>query len=664
MALTAGAREADPDPRRPYPGPPSDQNDLVLEAGERLSGELMPFVFIPADEPDPLKRYQGYEERGCRGLAVWRMGYAGERPLTDPAMEPLYRYIEIRGIPVIASIGRQEYLPEVVRLLRDHPNLKVISAGLLGFPEDLPRVQRTMELFPNLFVDTGFDADAGFEEVFRTIGADLDGARDFFDLMQDRIVFAGGLTFDHRLYRRGQWGAQIFKVYRSFLEREEIALRVRGDDGQWYPVRIPALALDEDILKKIYHHNFQRVVGRSLSTQVSSDLDFLLTSAPAGWSFDPVSPHRVVAALVAPKRKLVSTVSTQRLRDLFAGRLTDWRELNGEPGPIRVASYGPLAKVVADQLDVPLVAPLDIHHDAAEATRAIERDGDLLGIIPLANVPTHLEVITVDGDNPLVSNIKYCASKSSPTIAHYFTTYPLLIPVRFGEDANTEPFDPFEIRTVLIGGRVTAKDEGPIIAPVDAETEDRLADAMRPVYDILPSIRAADFSVFLGRPTTEREQFLLRVLGASATADNGRVARFGTEPDPAGAVCESAIRGVPVSVAGNPTSMPEHGIRIAALPAGATDDDVQAALAAGAHAVLAGDRLEAVAGLGALKTDLGSFFGDTGATGAYAFLSFYGDRLVSADVVPVMTEGGIVARRYGEQARRLMLDAYSNVAAP
>lgn len=668
VALVAGAREAPVLP--PFPDPPEadDPNELVLKAGETLPGLLIPFVHIPTGEGDPLELFRKMHERGARGLALWRTGSAEETALDDAVLSPLYRYLEINGVPVFCSIN-PEYLEELSTLLRDHPALKVVAGGLLGLPGDLPRVQRFLERHPKLFVDTGFDAEPGFEAVFQEILAGGE-ARAFFKEMKDRVLFAGGLLFDHRIYRRGLWGMQVFKAYRSFLEKEEIDLLLRDGEGVWKPVAMPALALPGEQLEKIYHDNFRKVVGMSFHDPVPSDMDSLIINAPEGWRYDPVSPRRMIAALVAPHQKLVSMISTQRLRDIFAGKLRDWREINGEPGPIRLASYGPLVRIVADRLDAPLQAKVLVFDDIGAMREAIESRGDLLGILPFADLDGRLAVISVDGDNPCVSNLRFCAAKAAPTVSAYFSTYPLLIPASFPEDARTRSFDPFEIRTILIAGRIRVPGPIPSLSPEGAALGDKdkaLKEAalrVKPVYEILPQVRRADLAAFFDEVSNPDQAYLLRILGARVILGRNSFLPFGAKRGEPVRRIVNSIRGVPVNF------VPEvgqvacegcqsgEGITILALPEGASESEVLAGLDRGAAAVFRGRNLAALPGFSPMNLDLGDFLGEEGAPGFSLTLSFYGDRLQRFTILPLVTRKGAVQRRFGEGARSDLLSAF------
>ncbi len=674
VALIAGSREAAVESPFPDPGPPPDPNELVLKAFDESKGVLIPFVTIAPDDPAPLDTFKALHQRGARGLALWRRGEAGERTLDAPELEPLYQYVELYGVPVFANIAGREYLGELSAALFDHPEMRVIGAGLLGMPGDLALVQTAMELHNNLYVSIGGDGGPGFEQRFGEILAQGEAARDFFSLWQDRILFGGGLQFDHRLYHHGVWGMQTLKAYRAFLERPKSRMRLMDEARTWTPREFGGLALSDDLLEKIYYGNFLKVIGKSFQDRPPTEFGSLVLGVPADWHFNPIAPSRLVPALACSHQKLVNRVSTQRLRDIFAGKITDWKELNGEPGPIVLGSVGPLARILSAQLDAPLVAELRTFDTAEALTDAILADHSLLGLLPVSALDGRLEVVAVNGDNPLVSNVAFCASKSSPTVSTYFPNYPLLVPAEFAADAPVERFDPYQIRTIVIGGTVRAP-EGfdpasvrvtRIVTGSGAEAEDPIAQRLRPVYSILPQIRKADFAAFWDAGSAS-DVFLLRALGARARVSDSGIERMRLTGDESGATSSFSIRGLPVTIGTAPVPASTDGIQIVALGPTAGVDAVRASLAAGAEVVLAGPRVAGLAGLGIVDVPLGEFLGNDGASGQILTLSFYGTKLKMAQVMPVTTAERIVQRRYGADARAVSLAAFQmaeSTAAP
>lgn len=663
VALVAGAEEGPVSEPFPTPPPAPDNNELVMKALSESGGTLIPFVTPELDAPDPLAVFKDMHTRGARGLALWpKLGRPAR--LSDARLEPLYRYLELYGVPAFVSLDTNEQLVELSTLLFDHPELKVIGASLLGHADSLATVLRFMELHGNVFVSLGFDGAPGFEKKLQGLLADEPQIQEFFTLMQDRILFAGGLTFDHRLERHGIWGMQVLKGYRAFLERSDNTMRFMDADRVWRPQHFGGLSLDSDILEKIYFHNFHRVIGKSFQERPPIDFDLLVLDAPEGWRYSPIAPTRLLPALVCSPRKLMERISTQRLRDVFAGKLTDWRDLNGEPGPIRLASLGPLMRIAAAQLDAPLVAPMTEYETVDELKAAMRADENLLGLIPTGALDGRLAVVTIDGDNPLVGNLMFCASKSSPTISAYFPNYPLLIPIEWPGDESPRRFDPYEIRTIVLGGTVhtppgfdpEAVRTGRIVSKEGKEIEDRLAQRIKPVYSISPSVRKAEIAVFLEDGPSD--VFLLRALGGRVAASASGVRTVEVTESETRPSVRTSIRGVPVTVSTSAGGLSHEGINILVLDGSAPGSDADSTTS-GADVVIRDGRITALAGVGATDIPLGVFLGDEGAAGAFATLSFYGSTLSMVRVTPVETREQMVQRRYGPDSRTLVIDAWN-----
>ncbi|MCL4235586.1 MAG: hypothetical protein KJ042_13815, partial [Deltaproteobacteria bacterium] len=461
---------------------------------------------------------------------------------------------------------------------------------------------------------------------------------------------------------------------RAFLERRTNRMRLMDAAHTWSPRTFGGLALSDDLLEKIYYGNFLKVIGKSFQERPPIEFSSLVLDVPPVWHFNPIASSRLVPVLAASHHKLVNRVSTQRLRDIFAGKISDWKELNGEPGPIVLGSVGPLARILSAQLDAPLVAELRTFDSAEALTEAILADQAILGLMPVGALDGRLEVVSVNGDNPLVSNVAFCASKSSPTVTTYFPNYPLLVPAEFSADEPVTRFDPYQIRTIAIGGTVRAP-EGfdptsvrvtRIVTGSGAEAEDPIAQRLRPVYSILPQIRKYDVAAFWDAGDTS-DAFLLRALGARARIAESGIRRTALAGDETGPSFTYVVRGLPVQIGIDPLPSTTEGIQIVVLPATSDAAAVRASLDAGAEVVLAGPRVAGLVGLGLVDVPLGEFLGNDAASGQLLTLSFYGTRLKMAQVMPVTTAERIVQRRYGPDARAASLAAFQmagSTAAP
>jgi predicted TIM-barrel fold metal-dependent hydrolase len=201
------------------------------------SGELM-----PVDDPklDP----------------AWEMCAKYNRPVVihvaDPAafFTPLDRFNErwheLNTHPNWLFHGERfpshdEILMQRNRVIARHPKTTFICAHFANNPEDLAAVGRWLDSYPNMYVDV----DARISE----LGRQPYTARRFFLKYQDRIMFGTDTAPNRDAYR----------MYYRFLETDDEYFDCASGhhrQGFWM---IYGLFLPEDVLKKIYHKNAERL---------------------------------------------------------------------------------------------------------------------------------------------------------------------------------------------------------------------------------------------------------------------------------------------------------------------------------------------------------------------------------------------------------------------
>ena len=201
------------------------------------SGELM-----PVDDPklDP----------------VWEMCAKYNRPVmihsADPAafFTPLDRFNErwheLNEHPNWLFHGerfpsRDEILMQRNRVIARHPKTTFMCAHFANNPEDLAAVGRWLDSYPNMYVDV----DARISE----LGRQPYTVRKFLLKYQDRIMFGTDTAPNRDAYR----------MYYRFLETDDEYFDCAAGhhrQGFWM---IYGLFLPDDVLKKIYHKNAERI---------------------------------------------------------------------------------------------------------------------------------------------------------------------------------------------------------------------------------------------------------------------------------------------------------------------------------------------------------------------------------------------------------------------
>jgi uncharacterized protein len=236
------------------------------------------------DEPDfgpaMVRQLDDAVSRGARGLKVLKDLGLGARDkngkliaIDDPRIDPIWQECGRLGIPVSIHSGdpeaffrptdgtneRYEELnehpdwsfaapeyPKLDQLLEArnrvfarHPETRFVSLHM-GWPENLPWVERMLDEHPNVMVEFGArEAE---------LGRQPRQTRELFLKYQDRVMFGTDNGMDEAMYRN------LFR----WLETADESFDPWGYPGQgrW---EIYGMALPDSVLEKIYHLNAERM---------------------------------------------------------------------------------------------------------------------------------------------------------------------------------------------------------------------------------------------------------------------------------------------------------------------------------------------------------------------------------------------------------------------
>lgn len=152
--------------------------------------------------------------------------------------------------------SHEEVYAEVEPVLERHPGLRIFFAHFYFLYGELERAARLLDRFPEVHLDLT-PGVLGFHK----LSADPEAARDFFIRYQDRILYGvdvivGSLMGAEPVEVRGM--VERIWMVRSLLELEGPFQRPGATD-KWPPLQ--GLGLPMEVLHKIYHANFERLVG-------------------------------------------------------------------------------------------------------------------------------------------------------------------------------------------------------------------------------------------------------------------------------------------------------------------------------------------------------------------------------------------------------------------
>jgi predicted TIM-barrel fold metal-dependent hydrolase len=161
------------------------------------------------------------------------------------------RWMQLRRRPTWSFHGsafpdRASVLAQRNRVMSRHPRTTFIGAHLGGNAEDLAALARVLDAHPNFVVDiSGRVAELGRQPY---------AARRFFLKYADRILFGTDRY-------PGRPDQPRYRIYYRFLETDDEYFRYYDHPfpptGDW---RIYGVFLPDDVLRKVYHENADRVL--------------------------------------------------------------------------------------------------------------------------------------------------------------------------------------------------------------------------------------------------------------------------------------------------------------------------------------------------------------------------------------------------------------------
>lgn len=172
------------------------------------------------------------------------------------------RYEELGAHPDWSFHGKDfpafaEILAARDRVFARHPKTTFVGLHVGHYAENLAAVGEMLDRFPNVHVEIG--ARIG------ELGRQPRTSARFFDRYQDRVLFGTdavplGFETPQQIF-----GEDLYRIYYRFLETEDeyfdYAPAKVPPQGRW---RIYGLGLSDQILRKVYHQNAERVLGLQL----------------------------------------------------------------------------------------------------------------------------------------------------------------------------------------------------------------------------------------------------------------------------------------------------------------------------------------------------------------------------------------------------------------
>ena len=195
---------------------------------------------VPVDHPelDPVFEL-------CARLDIPVLMHVGEpSEFYEPVDRENERWLELtllpnRRLPADRYPGFETMMAERDRLFARHPDTRFISAHMGWHANDLGRLGRLLDRFPNVTVETG--------AILYEFGRQPRAARAFFVEYQDRVLFG-----------KDSYRPEEYPYYwRTFETADEYFDYYRRYHAFW---KLYGLDLSDEVLRKIYYANALRVI--------------------------------------------------------------------------------------------------------------------------------------------------------------------------------------------------------------------------------------------------------------------------------------------------------------------------------------------------------------------------------------------------------------------
>jgi predicted TIM-barrel fold metal-dependent hydrolase len=297
-----------------------------LNHAEKLSGGRV-------KAPGLVEQVETFAKMGCDGIKMIEGKPTSRQrmdiPVTDAYFEGYWALVEELGTPIVwhvndpeefwdpdripgwakeqnwgygpADVKKEQLYAEVDEVLARYPKLKIVFAHFYFLSANLARAKR----FFDEHATVHFDLAPGIEMLYN-LSHDPDASREFFVEYADRIVFGTDL-FSSLMAEQGRMRAGL--IFR-WLESEDTFRVPETADFLLGPPEdgvIRGMSLPNDVLTRIYHDNFIRLVGsepRALNVERAIDECERLAAGAQALSGKPAVETE--AALVA--RRLAAGV--------------------------------------------------------------------------------------------------------------------------------------------------------------------------------------------------------------------------------------------------------------------------------------------------------------------------------------------------------------------
>ena len=249
-----------------------ENNDFIIKSSQEYPDEFAALVTLDPRDENKMEKLQKYIEKGAAGVKLYN-GHGSfydlffKMPLTDPGMMEVYAYCEKEHIPILYHINIGRFATEFEQILKEFPQLTIIAPHFMLSTNNLSRLVRFMQEYPQLYLDISFGHPDFLVSGFGRISNNYIAFRDFMVNYRDRITYGTDMVITTFKAKNRAYIDDVHLAYMDFLESDEFTLprsiydmmsrdaRKNIDISRVYR----GLNLDDETLRMIYHDNAEKL---------------------------------------------------------------------------------------------------------------------------------------------------------------------------------------------------------------------------------------------------------------------------------------------------------------------------------------------------------------------------------------------------------------------
>ena len=232
---------------------------LIRDVKTKYPDRIIAFCTIDEADPYAVDYFRQCLQEGAEGLKLLG-GHPDfyDEPLNSGNMYRVYRVAAEHQVPILLH-GSIINLPilrkQLEQVYRDFPEVTFIHAhycSTIMQGIDLDQCAELLDKYPNLYIDLSMGG--GIARYHRYFEQDINQVIEFIIRYQDRILFGSDIILNDVKYKDFDWLYNRIRCDIDLHERESYDCDFGDEENPK-----PGFHLDEEILRKLYYENPQKI---------------------------------------------------------------------------------------------------------------------------------------------------------------------------------------------------------------------------------------------------------------------------------------------------------------------------------------------------------------------------------------------------------------------